>query len=440
MAVPTGDDVAGATGGAPPEPTADPDSGAKLTGKLRSVFALIVGIVGVIGVLASVIGVWAHQVLFDPEPISRAADQALQEPEVVDALAAFLTDQVLAAVSVEDAVENRLPSQLDQLAPLFAGGIRTVVEDAFTRVLDDERAREIIVTAVERAHGVLMRVLDGGSLVDGVTVDESTVSVNLLPLLGRGLTAVQNAGLLQDVDFPELERGGDPAEQIASLEDALGRDLPDDFGQLVVYESEKLGAAKESVARAQQALVVFKKSIVVMIVVTLACLVASAVLARSRRRAIVILLLGTVAAMAIGRAIVRTVAAEAPTVAIRPGARAAIRSIVETLSSGLITAVTFILVLGLLFALVAYLSGSSDLARSIRGRATSTGSSVRSAVDDHRDGVAVVAFAAAVAVILFAGFSWWSMVVSLLFAAVGAWAMWWPRAEAPAPSGSPPAA
>mgnify|MGYP003374334853 CR=1 FL=1 len=97
-------------------------------------------------------------------------------------------------------------------------------------------------------------------------------------------------------EMPELERRGDPAEQIASLEDALDRQLPDDFGQLVVYEGEAVDKAETAVARAQQAMTFFKRSLLVVYVVAGGAAVGSVFLARRRTRALGYLSLGVVAA------------------------------------------------------------------------------------------------------------------------------------------------
>ena len=179
----------------------------------------------------------------------------------------------------------------------------------------------MIVAASERAHDRVMKVLEGGSLTDGANVENGEVSLNLLAIIGNGLQSLQDAGLLTRVDLPELDTSADPADQIAQLEDAIGRDLPDDFGQIVIYESEQIAAAQEAVARAQQALVLFRRAIIAILILTVVSLVASFFLATRRRRALVTLALGVVAAMGLGRAVVRTVVQEVPTLALKPGSR-----------------------------------------------------------------------------------------------------------------------
>jgi hypothetical protein len=389
----------------------------------RTVFSLIFGILGVLGVLVSVLAIWTHQVLFDSSTVSNAVEQTLLEPEVTDALAAYLTDQVLTAVDVQDLVKNELPDNLTALSPILVGGVRTVVDEAFTRVLSTEATRDFIVAASERAHEAVMRVLEGGNLRDGVTVDDGGVSLNLIPIVARGFDSLQDAGLLSRIDLPDIDTSADPADQISQLEDAIGRPLPDDFGQVVVYESEQIAKAQATVARAQQALVLFRQTLVVILVLTVGSLIASVLLANRRRRALVTVSLGVVAAMALGRAAVNLVVREVPTLALKPGSRAALRSMVESLAGGLVTAVTLALIAGIVVALITFLTGPSRTATGLRGRVSSTGDSVSSVATAHREGVAVVAFGLAVLVIAFLGFSTLSLVVAALLAVGGAAAL-----------------
>ena len=63
---------------------------------------MLFGVIGVIGVLASVVGVWAHRTVFSSETVADAVDQALLNPEVNEALATFLTDQLVNAIPLEE--------------------------------------------------------------------------------------------------------------------------------------------------------------------------------------------------------------------------------------------------------------------------------------------------------------------------------------------------
>ncbi len=128
-----------------------------------------------------------------------------------------------------------LPDDLDRLEPVIVAGVQTAVDRGVTRALASPEVQKIITQIVERAHSRAMDVLQGDGLSGAISSVDGEVTVNLLPLIGRGLTRLQELGLFDDLEIPDLSAEGDPDEQIADLEQATGRDLPDDFGQLVVY-------------------------------------------------------------------------------------------------------------------------------------------------------------------------------------------------------------
>ena len=51
-----------------------------------------------------------------------------------------------------------------------------------------------------------MQLLQGDGLVDGITVVDGAVTVNLLPLIGRGLDRLQELGLFSDLEMPDADR------------------------------------------------------------------------------------------------------------------------------------------------------------------------------------------------------------------------------------------
>ncbi len=389
----------------------------------RSALAVLLGVIAVVAVLASVLGTWARSSIYDSDAVAHAVDNALRDPEVIDALATHLTDQLMEAIEVERRVADRLPEDQAVLAPLLTGGVRGLVHDGLVALLGRDGIRQVVVATAREGHEQLVRVLDTGQLTAAFQTADGTVSLNLLPLMGRGFELVQSTGLLADVEMPELERRGDPAEQIASLEDALDRQLPDDFGQLVVYEGEAVAKAETAVARAQQAMTFFKRSLLVVYVVAVGAAVGSVFLARRRTRALGYLSLGVVAAMVLGRAVIRLAIDAAPGVALNPGARAAIARVVTTLADGLLTAVTVALLLALGAAVLSLLAEREG--------------SLRTALRRQRELVTVGAGGLVVAVLWLAGMSTGALVVAAVAAAAVVAAAWLPeRAAASTGSGS----
>jgi hypothetical protein len=323
-------------------------------GRLRSVAAGIIGVLAVILLLVSAIAVWARATLFDSDRVAAIAGDALAQPEVSQALADRVTEEVFRAVDVDSLVDDVLPSQLDRLTPIVAGGLEDVVDRALIRVFENPDVQELLTNLVRRAHAAAMRLLQGDGLVDGISVVDGAVTLNLLPLVERGLDQLQSFGLLTNVDLPTLSADGDPAQQVAELEQALGRDLPDDFGQLVVYHSERLADAQASLESAQQLLVVAKRALLVLLIATVVFLALTIVLARDRWRAALLLGLGAVAAMVIARTLVRRVRDDAPELVTRPGAKAAITSILDDAAGSLLRTFGLVMLVAVIVGGIAF--------------------------------------------------------------------------------------
>ncbi|MCU0260184.1 MAG: hypothetical protein MUE78_04120, partial [Ilumatobacteraceae bacterium] len=148
------------------------------------------------------------------------------------------------------------------------------------------------------------------------------ITLNLLPLVSRALLAVQERfGLLADVEVPELTRDGDPAEQQAQLEEALGRDLPDDFAQLTVYEGEQVARASESVQQAQRVFAFITRALWVLVGLGVVLAAVTLVLARRRVRAALTMILGAGVLMLVTRIVVGIVAGDVTSEVSAPAGR-----------------------------------------------------------------------------------------------------------------------
>ena len=184
------------------------------------------GVLAIIGLFATTVTVWAKGTLFNSDRVAAAVDDALKKPEVNAAMAAYLTDQLFTMVDVNSHIESVLPPALQKLEPAIVGGAHGVVEGRTGKAAGEAEVRQVIVRLVHTAHASLMKLLQGGGLSHGVTVNDGQVTVNLLPLLSRGLLAVQGLGLFDNANIPTLTPDGDPAEQITELEKASGRGSP----------------------------------------------------------------------------------------------------------------------------------------------------------------------------------------------------------------------
>ena len=137
--------------------------------RIRSILAGVVGVIAVIGLLASVLAIWARWVVFNDDAVTKAAQQAVARPEVTDALALRLTDEVFKVVDAQSLVDSILPPALQPLAPAIVGGLRGRVDDALQNLLATDTAQELMVGAVDR-----VRLDYGALLAPGVFADLDT--------------------------------------------------------------------------------------------------------------------------------------------------------------------------------------------------------------------------------------------------------------------------
>jgi hypothetical protein len=387
-------------------------------GRVRSVAAAIAGVLAVVLLLVTAVAVWARVTLFDSDRVATMAGDALAQPEVAQGLAERVTEEVFAAVDVSTLITDVMPSSLDRLAPVLVGGLEQAVDAGLTRLFENPEVQELFTDLVRRAHAAAMRLLEGDGLVDGISVVDGEVTLNLIPLVTRGLGRIQDFGLLSDVDLPEATADGEPTQQIADLEAALGRDLPDDFGQVVVYRSDRLADAQASVESAQQTLVVAKRAFWVLLAATVVFLALTIVLARDRWRAALLLGLGAVAAMVIARTIIRRIRDDAPELVVRPGAKAAVTSILDDAAGGLLRAFGVVLGLAVAVAAVAFIIRRWQ----------------------RVDILAVAAVVAGALVLALLGFSIWTLLAGVVVGVLVWFGVRWLWPEQPAPQPAPPPA
>ncbi len=359
--------------------------------RVRAVAAVVCGVLAVVVLEAAVFGTWARATILDTSTTGSIAHDIAEEPDVQEALATTLSELVEDHLRLPDDVVAELPPGLEDLRPALRAGFEELVERVFRRVFEDPRVPDIVAGLAVRAHDAALRLLSGDGIADGVSVAEGEVSINLLPLLSRGLVELEERGVGAVGEIPELAIDGDPDEHIAALEAASGRDLPDDFGQLVIYRTAQVGDGGGTVAAAQQLTVVARRGLVLLVAAAIVLLAATIVLARNRLAAAVRRGVGIAAVTVFARAAVDDVVDDGPELAQRPSGRAVVEAVLENVTPGLVRISGVVL---LVAAVTVALSSSR------RGW-------------PHEDIVLVVTAGTALAVVALLGLSVWTMLTGL---------------------------
>lgn len=316
---------------------------------LSSLSAVLITLTCVL-VPVSLITVWVHDIVLDTgryvstvaplasDPaieaaavhrITEAADVRVDGAQVTSDLAKWLEAQGL---------PPRVGTAVKALGPQLDSAADAAVSKVATRFVESDRFETVWTTANRAAHTAVVHALTGEGR-GAVGVKGGTVTLDV----GAAVETVK-----QDL----VAAGLSPAEKI-----------PDVDQQMVLLQSDKL----EKIRGAVHLLDVVGNWLPVLTVVLGA---AGVLLARRRRRALVTTALGAAAAcllFAIGLAVVRHLYLDRLPAQVQSPAAAA--AVFDTLVRFLRVSIRTALVLGVVVALGAYLSGAGRLPRGLRNRA-----------------------------------------------------------------------
>jgi hypothetical protein len=179
----------------------------------------LVVLAAVIGLVAS-LNVWVKRQALSTDSWTNASGRLLENDQIRSALSVYLVNQIYTNVDVTKRLEQRLPPQLDPLAPQIALGLQQVAVRAADQLLARPRVQQLWREANRRAHELFMAVLDGkkGILVSS----DGNVVLNLQPIIKQ---LAEETGLGSRLE---------------------GR-LPPDAGKIVVMKGNQLEAARTTV-------------------------------------------------------------------------------------------------------------------------------------------------------------------------------------------------
>ncbi len=393
----------------PPPATGDPTTDRpQSTSPLRTIASIAAGVLFVIAAVVALVVGWARATVLDSDRFASTIEQTLAEPEVTRSLSELVTERVLEIADVDAFVATNLPEELAALSPVLRGAARGLTIELVDGIVSSPAARSGLVEASRATHQGFVRLLEGGEPPPSVTIEGDSIAINLLPLVTESIGGLQARGLVGELEVPRLNWDDDPAEQRMLLSRVLDRDLPDDFGQIVVYRSERVSEASQMVQNGRSVLTLAKRGALVLYASVIILGVATVALARRRLVALGALASGVAAAVLIARAVVNGIVEEIPGLFTNPGAVVAVAISVGDLTRGLITMLDVVAVFTVAIAAFA-------LVAAWRRRSGGSGASVEAAgalVADHPEFVSLGGFALAILLLSIAGVGWFSGLIA----------------------------
>lgn len=394
------------------------DPGTTRAATVRRAIAFSLVILTAVAVLAAATATWAKRTVLETDRFTKVAETLVADDRVIEAIVDAITPPILSLVEGVIPEREDLPDSIAPLRPLLVRSLEGVVRTQLRDVLRSERGQAFVVGAIERAHAATMKLLDGRGLFDNaLEVQDGRITLDLLPLVERGLVALQSKGIIPSrIDLPEAGSG----DGVALLEAAFDKNLPDDFGTVVIYEGAAVVDAQQSFGQVQSALALFQKGVVALWVA--AVLLMAGALAVSIRRTRTLFQIGVAiaASMTLFQVLVFRAAEVLPEVATSPDARDVAAALVEAATSGLKRFAAILILAGVVVAVVGYLANrSADRAQHPEGELASSGG-VTGWIQAHPDLARVACLAAALVLLFVWGLTWLSLVVCVGVAGIGA--------------------
>ena len=310
----------------PPEPPARERRG-------RTIGAWIALVLAGLLLLLSSFAIWVNRVALNTDVFVDTSSELLDDDAIRSAVATRAVDELYAEVDVAALLEDRLPNDYQSLSGPAAAGLRQASYQIVDRALERPAMQRLWAISLEQSHLTLVQVLEGGG--DRVSTDEGIVTLDLRPIVL------------------------DTADRIG-LRNEIADRLPADAGQIEVLRSDELDTAQN----------VFQllKTLAWLLPVLMVGVFALAVwLSGDRRRAvrrigiaaIAVGAVGLVAAGIAGAYVVDSLVADTDS-------RTAAGNAWDILTELLRSSFRWLIVIGVLFLVAAWLAGPGRRAVAVR--------------------------------------------------------------------------
>ena len=414
-------------------------------GWMRQTAAALLVALACVVLVASVVGLWARRNFLDTERFVDRAGPLIEEPAVQSALSARLSEQVMALVDPEALFEEVLPERGQILAVPLANAVEGFVGDQVESFIASDAFERLWVGALEVAHERAVNLLRGES--ETVTTEDGQVTLNLIPVVNAVLeriTARTPEILGRQVDIPDVTVEEIPEAAITRIEDALGVDLPEDFGQFTVYDDGTLAAVQDGIA-------LFDRLVVVLLPLGVALAALALWLSHRRRRTLLQLAVGLALGMVLIRRVGFRVQDEIALLPPRPAGQESASLAADAFLKPLSTFGGWVLAGAIVVVVLAVLTGDYPWAVSLRRRAATLWRQAVAAtgerahddatvawVSGHRDPLLAAGGLVALVILWVADLSWFGLLLVLALAAAYALAVYRIGTPPEAPPGARP--
>jgi hypothetical protein len=159
------------------------------------------------------------------------------DPAVQRAFGDWFTTRHMRAIDPEAFFESTSRERGPALAAPLTNALSGFVSDQVEASLPSDRFKRLWVDVNRRAHARVVDVLTGDT--GRLQTEDGEVVMILVPVVNAGPARIGEASpevLGRSVELPTVTVDDIPEESVAKVEAALGRDLPDRFGEIALTQ------------------------------------------------------------------------------------------------------------------------------------------------------------------------------------------------------------
>ena len=342
----------------------------------RSIVAVLVALSCLLVLLSTTV-VWAHRTLLDTGTFVGTVGPVFQDPAVASAVAARATDELFTELNLQTRLRDALPPKASFAAVPITNATKGYVAGKLTNVLSSPRFQAVWTAALTATHKQLVAVLRGQNTA-AVSSSGDYIVLNTVPLINQALGQV--SGLASDlagkpVTLPTITSADPPQQAVNKLSQALGVQLPSNFGEITLVRSSDLATVRQGVKA-------FDGLTLILPLVTIVLIALALWLSVNRRRTLLQLAAGVSLLMIIER---RSVLHEQGVLANAAHNPQVASSVLDDLLHGFFVLTAWVLGVALVVLVITVLCGPYRWAVAMRSWVKRTGRSIAGARGgDHR--------------------------------------------------------
>jgi hypothetical protein len=331
--------------------------------RLRRLLVGLLVALSCVGVVLSTLVVWTHRTVLNTDVFVATVGPVFENPAVTDQVGSRATNQLFDALQLQNRLKEALPQQASFIAGPATNGAKSFVSGALGKVLASSEFQKAWLRALKSTHKQVVVILEGQSS-PVLSTQGGTVVLNTVPLINQALqqlSQVTSSLAGKPVKLPTVTSAELPQSAVDKMSKALGVQLPSNFGQITLFQSDQLASVQRGVK-------VFDGITVLLPLLTVAAIVLSLWLSLSRRRTLVQMLVVTALLMIVTR---RVVVHFESTLAAKANSPDVASQVLAQLMNGLFVMTAWILGIVLAVLVVTLLTGPYRWAvrlRAVTGR------------------------------------------------------------------------